>query len=235
MTERNEDPTLAPDMREDERAGLPPIDTEEGWSNIDQGAAQDNDHAATGDDTAPLVADEDEEIGHAPDEDAEHPAEPALVPLSPEKKLTEFVNLTEHELAEKGKALAKNYVEIEALKAKRARISAEIKAKEETIGGLVMAITSGQVEVPVGQGDLFRQPVGREEAAQAFDQMANDAAAASQPELAQEASQAAEEQQRLDDLTTKIQDEQGIDKPGPQFLNDIENHKAKMGKRKGRK
>lgn len=167
-------------------------------------------------------------------ESAAHPANPAVVPIQPKPKLTEFVPLTVEEIAEKGKSLAKEYVEIEALKKKRAQLGAQIKEKEEVIGGLVVAITTGQVEVPVEQQDLLRQPVGAQEAARAFEKMAEDAKAAGQETPAEPSPEAQAAEAELNAMAADIQAEQGITEPGPGFLNDIENHKSKMAaKRKG--
>lgn len=222
MNDSTEAPTTAPDS-------LPPVadDPPEFDHEI-----VDNNHHNTGDDGEMLI---DPEPGHPDGEDAEHPANPALVPLQPPPKLTQFVALTEHELAEKGKALAKEYVEIESLKAKKSSLSAQIKAKEETIGALVIAITSGQMEVPVEQQDLLRQPVGAQEAARTFEAMAAEAKAASQEVPAEGGPDAAKAEAELNAMAEGIQAGQGIDAPGEAFQNDIENFKAKAAaKRKGK-
>jgi chromosome segregation ATPase len=190
---------------------------------------QDNDHSMAGDDSVMHL---EPEPGHPEGEDAEHPAEPATYPIPPKEKLTEFVSLSMEEIAEKGKLMARKLLEVEGLKNERADLNGEIKECEEEITKLRNAINAGQVEVPVVQQDLLRQPVGAQAAARAFEEMAADAKAAAGQEPAGDP----EAEARLNAMAAKIQAENGIDAPGPGFLNDIENHKARSAaKRKGKK
>lgn len=193
----------------------------------------DFDHENAGDDSAMHT----EEGDPGDPEAADHPANPATYPIPPKETISEFVELTVEEIANKSKVMVKKMVEVESLKEERADLNGQIKKLDEEIAQLRDIINSGRAEVPVGQGDLFRQPVGPREAAKAFEEMASEAKkAAGLGELSQTARDAAETTQGLNAMAETIQAEQGIEAPGPGFLNDIENHKAKMAqKRKGKK
>jgi hypothetical protein len=194
-----------------------------------------NDHAMAGDDSEmqlePDVTLGGDEHGHPEGTDAEHPANPATYPIPPAEKLTQYSVLTVEEIANKSKVMVGKMKWVEKLKADRTELNGEIKELDEEIAKLRDIIDSGQVEVPVEQQDLLRQPVGAQAAARAFEKMAEDAKAASQEPTAD-----AEAEARLNDMAAKIQAENGVDAPGPSFLNDIEKHKAKSAaKRKGKK
>ena len=190
-------------------------DDTEDWDNIEQPDKE----------TSPvLVSQEDAEPG--PD----HPSDPALVPLQPEKQFSHFVALSIEEQAEKGKLLAKRLKEIEGLEEERKDINHQIKELDDEVTQLRNALISGTVEVMTEQTDLLRQPVGPESAAAQFADMAKAA------ETAQEAPAEVQAIENLNQMAADIQAGKPGTEPSEAFLNDIENHKAKSAaKRKSGK
>ncbi len=181
-----------------------PANAQDEWDNIDEGEGSPAEPAS-----------------------ADHPANPATYPIPPKPKLSEVKRLNPEELAEKGRLLAKKLVEIEEKKEERTELNGELKELEEEALKLRNIVLAGTVEVPVGQEDLFRQGLGGKAVAEAFDEMAREAAEAGQGELSQAAQEAAEAQQGLNAMAEGIQAENGVPAPGPGFQNDIENFKAK--------
>lgn len=194
----------------------------------------DLDHDAAGDDGEEAIVCVTQAEAQA---GSDHPANPGgLYPIPPKPVLTEWIAISNAERLEKGELYAKKMVEIEGMEAERSDITSEIGKAKKLAVLLRNAFLSGKVEVPAEQTDLLRQPVGPESAAAQFEEMGRAAQAAGILEVADAAQEAAEATQGLNAMAAGIQADQGIQEPGPGFLNDIEEHKAKSAaKRKGKK
>lgn len=203
----------------------PAFETEDTLPFTEESQSGELDHDAAEDDSeVTAVSQADAEPG--PD----HPSDPAVVPIQPEAKLSEYVALSPEEMAEKGKQLAKKLVAIEGLEEERKDINHQIKDLETEVVKLRNSLISGTVEVMTEQTDLLRQPIEAKSAAAQFAEMGEAAAQA-----APEAQEAAKTEEDLNAMARDIQAGVPGTEPSEQFQNAVEEFKAKAAKRKSGK